>query len=227
MTPDEVRPAEREALAGFGADDPLKPKETTRPWYKRWPLWGGVAAAVLIASVVSDLPQHSSQRQKVSTDAAITKQIATGIHDCTYATTQAFAIYKAYTAGTFPAADRSLVPGYLKTDLQACTFANTAIFGMSTITTPSTPAGRDLGAIVTTTLEWATSDAVGAIGAIEVLVSHPHDAKALADLARRERSLASDRALAERQRSEAERALGGAPLPSLGLPVLPSPRSSP
>lgn len=199
---------------GTGPDHPHR-----RPWYKRWPLWAGVVAVVLVASVISDLPQHASNVDQADAAASIMTEINTDIHPCAYAVTQAFSIYHGVVSGTLSASDRRFIPGYLHDDQQACSYADTAIFGMSTITVPDSAAGRDLGNVITTVLEWSTSDGVGAIVDIETLVNHPGDAAARRDLSRRARRLESDRALAEAERLHAVQALGAhVPFPALVLP---------
>ncbi len=198
-----------------------RPPRRHRPWYRRWAIWAVIVAVIAGATVVSDLPQPQSLRQQATVAAGVVKEIATGVHPCAYAVSQSFSIYRGYTDGTFPKADRGLVPQYLSEDQQACSFENTAIFGMSTITVPSSPAGVHLSALVDTALEWSTSDANGAIVAIRTLVDHPTNPKALKELASRERSLASDHSRARRELRAAERDLGGAQLPGVGLPTLP------
>lgn len=203
---------------GFGPDSP----SGERPWYKRWPLWTAVIVAVIAASVVSDLPQRSTVRDQTTVAAAVLSEINTDMHPCAFATTQAFSIYSGAVKGTFTASDRSLIPGYLSDDLKACSFGDQSIFSLSTITVPTSPAGRDLGSIIKTELEWSTSDSVWAIQDIETLVDKPHDRSLLGDLSLRAHRLASDRALAEQQRHEAEDALDHAKLPALNLPKLPT-----
>lgn len=197
-----------------------------RPWYRRWAVWVAAAVVVVGVSIVADLPTPQNLHQQASTAAAVVKEIVTGLHPCEYAATQSFTIYRRYVHGTFPQADRSYVPQYLREDQQACSFENTAIFGMSTITVPNSAAGARLNAIIKTTLDWATSDANGAIVDIQTLVVHPTDEKALRNLAKREHALAGDRATAVNDLRAAERDLHGSALPSLELPALSAPTTS-
>lgn len=203
----------------FDVGDPASGR---RPWVKRWPLWAAVIVAVIAASVVSDLPQHSTVHDQVVAASAIVTEINTDMHACAYATTQAFSIYRGVVKGTFSPSDRALVPGYLSDDLKACSFADQSIFSLSTITVPTSPAGQHLGSVIKTVLEWSTSDSVWAIQDIETLVKRPHDRALLGDLSLRAHRLASDRAAAEQQLRRAAAALGHAPLPALDLPNLPT-----
>jgi hypothetical protein len=207
-------------------DDPEPSNRRHRPWYRRWPIWAGVAAVVAAASVISDLPQRSTLQDRVSSAASVVKQVNTDVHPCTFAASQSFSIYHGITTGTFPAAERGFIPGYLRDDQQACSFASGTIYGMSTITLPNSSVGNDLSSLIKAELEWATSDAVGAIVDIATLVKHPGEAKALRDLAKRERLLASDRATAEGQLRAAERTLQNSALPALNLPRLAAPPHS-
>lgn len=204
-------------------DDPEPSRRRHRPWYRRWPVWAAVAVVVAGASVISDLPQRASLQDKVSSAASVVKQVNSDVHPCAYAAYQSFSIYHGISTGTFPASDRGYVPGYLRDDQQACSFASGTIYGMSTITLPNSNVGNDLSSLIKAELEWSTSDAVGAIVDIATLVKTPGDTKARQDLDKREQRLASDRATAEGQLRSAERTLQNSPLPALNLPKLPVP----
>lgn len=199
-----------------------------RPWYRRWALWIVVLAAVIIAAVVSDIPSPQNVKQQATAVAGVVREISTGVHACEYAVSEAFrTFYGPAKNGTLSASSRSFAHQYLSQDQQACSFENTGIFGMATITVPNSPAGEHLSAMIKTVLEWSTSDANGAIVDIQTLVTHPTDRTALQDLATRERLLASDRAKAEGDLHAAEAALQGEALPSIGLPAFPDPAASP
>lgn len=203
--------------------DPFtRPHRRHRPWYRRWAIWAVAGAVVVAATVVSDLPQPETIAQQVTVAAGVVREIATGVHPCKYAVSEAFTTFLLpSTDGTLPKVSRGFAHQYLSEDEQACSFENTQIFSMSTITVPNSPAGARLSALIKTVLEWSTSDANGAIVAIETLVQHPTDTKALQDLAARERQMATDRAAAGRELRDAERDLHGAVLPGIGLPAEP------
>lgn len=203
---------------GFTTATPRRP----RPWYRRWPFWVIVAVVVVAASVLSDLPTAQNTAQQATVAAGVVKEIATGVHPCAYALSEAFTTFLLpATSGTLSKASRGFARQYLSEDQQACSFESTSIFGMSTITVPNSPTGGRLSALIKTVLYWATSAANGAIVAIQTLVDHPTDAEALHNLASRERSLASDRAAAERELRGAENDLHGTALPGVGLPQEP------
>jgi hypothetical protein len=230
VTTSEDRLGTGSATPGWDAKSPggrwIDPTAPKAPWYRRWWLLAvAVVVVVVVASVVSDLPRPNSVATKVAMTATVLKQVNTDIHPCAFAAAQSFSAYDQLKAGTFPSGDKSLVPTYLSDDQRACSFEDQSIYSISTITVPNIPAGPDLSALIHSVLQWTTADAIGAIIDIETLVKHPDDAKASRDLAKRERSLASIRALAERQRHAAATTLGTAPLPALGLPRLPDPTS--
>ncbi len=234
--PPDVHPATPAPSEGNGhgpvdgpVDEPLDLPFTgsshrRRPWYRRWVIWAVVVAVIVGATVVSDLPQPQTVQQQVTVAAGVVREISTGVSPCIYAVKEAFYTFLLPArSGTLSKSGRGIAHEYLSEDQQACSFESTSIFGMSTITVPSSPAGAHLSTLVKTALDWATSDANGAIVAIRALVDRPTDAKALHDLASRENDLAADRATAERELRAAERDLNGAKLPSLGLPALPVP----
>ena len=72
---------------------------------------------------------------------------------------------------------------------------------------------------------WTTSDALRAIEDVQTLMVHPGDRPVLANLAKEESELASDRAEALRQEAAAERALS-THLPPVDLPAISSGTSS-
>jgi hypothetical protein len=205
-------------------DDPERPPR--RPWYRRWVFWVGVVVVIGGAAAISDLPQHSTLTERVSAAATVVKQVNTDVHPCTFATAQAFSIYHGMTTGTFPAGDRGFVPGYLRDDERACTFASGTIYGMSTITLPNSTIGDDFSALIKAELQWSTSDAAAAMVDIRTLLKTPRNEAALKDLAKREKLLAHDRATAETQLRAVEHALEDSALPALNLPNLPVPSRS-
>ena len=193
-----------------------------RRWYRRWITWAAVVVVAVVAVVLADFPTHQNVSQRASDIAGVVQEISTDVHPCAFAVNEAFrTFYEPARNGTLSQTSRAFSHQYLDEDQQACSFENTAIFSMSTITVPNTPAGERMGELIKTVLEWATSDANGAILDIQTLLARPSDAKALHDLAVRERRLAADRASAERTLRRAESELGGQALPGLGLPRLP------
>ncbi|MGH9108546.1 MAG: hypothetical protein ACRDY3_03605, partial [Acidimicrobiales bacterium] len=104
---------------------------------------------------------------------------------------------------------------------RACSFTDQSVVTLGTLTLPQTKAGRDLSTVVRATLVWETSDALGCIEDIQTLEAHPADAAAKANLAKEERLIASDRALAMHEMQRVNRDLGGAHIRGPRLPQLP------
>lgn len=206
-----------------GGRDPFA-APPARPWYRRP---GAIAAAVIVvvvgAAVVADLPQHSTRAQQASTIASVLKSINTDIHSCTFAASEAFTIHHKESAGSLTPSELANVSGYLRDDQVACSMTDQSVVELGTLTLPQTPAGRQLGTAIRGVLEWESSDAVAAIEDLQTLHQQPHDPTALADLAKQERLLATDRGVANKAVRAASRDLGGAHIGTLALPRLPSP----
>jgi hypothetical protein len=206
---------------------PMPPLERRRPWYARpWVL----AAAVVVlgggAAVIVDLPHHITKVQQVKEAAAVVKSVDSSIRPCVYAVAQAFTLYHEDTAGMLNASQRSQLPKLVSDDAKACSFTNTSIallgtdvFG--TLTLSSTPAARDLTAMVDSVLDWESSDAQAAIVDIRALIATPGDTKVAAQLATRERLLAKVRAAADADVDRARRTLATTHVPYPALPRLP------
>lgn len=194
-----------------------------RPWYRRrGVLAAGVVAVLVVVTVVTDLPQHASPRQQAASADAVVKAVNTDVHPCTFAVKETFQLYADESKPWVSADDKARIPRMMTDDQSACSFTNSTIFALATITTPGSAAGRDIGDVVNTVTLWVTSDALAAIEQIQALTAHPGDAGARARLAREERLLASDRAKAEADVTAAEHVLG-ARLTRPDLPRLPVP----
>ncbi len=205
------------------------PPPTRRPWFVRpWVLLLAVVVLGGGAAVLVDLPHHTTKVARVKEAAAVVDSIDSSIHECAYAVAQAFAFYHEDRAGTLSTSERAQLPGLVNDDAKACSFANTSvallgtdIFG--TLTLSSTPAARDLTAMVDSVLDWEATDALAAVEDIRSLIAHPGDAAAAAALAVRERDLAKDRAAADADIQRARRELGTSHVPYPALPRLPQP----
>jgi hypothetical protein len=117
---------------------------------------------------------------------------------------EAFEIWGDQSAHTLSASDRKLSASLLRDDQNACSFTNETIFDLSNIEVPGSPAGKDMGELVATSVLWTTSDALRAIEAIQVLMLNQHDAQAQSLLVKAERAMAADRraSLAEMARAD-------------------------
>ncbi|MGA2529669.1 MAG: hypothetical protein ABSG36_10965 [Acidimicrobiales bacterium] len=193
----------------------------TRPWYRRRALLVGLCTIVVLAvTVISDLPVHGSNAANISAGKGVMTEINTDIAPCAFAAQESFEIRARQLAGSLTAADRQQAPGLLRQDLAACSFTDDSIYELSSIEVPGSTAGKRLGDLVTTATEWATSDALGAIGDLETLLTHPSNKSAKRDLAVRERTLAADRAAARGDVSAADQILGTR-LEEPDMPALP------
>lgn len=203
-------------------DDPFAPPPP-KPWYRRsTAVAGAVLLAVAAIAVVADLPTHATQRDHVSTITAEINAINKDIRPCSYAVKQAFSIYRHDVRGQMTAHQTSQAEGLLRDDQNTCTFTNQSVINLGTITLPQTSAGLQLSGVVKSVLVWETSDGAGAIDDVQTLLANPTDAKAVADLRKRERLLASDRAESRTATAAVDKALGGAHVPPPVLPQLPT-----
>jgi hypothetical protein len=193
------------------------------PWYRRRSVaLGGAVLAVVAAAVIVDLPHQASHSTQVAGNASVISQLNADVQPCVYGVDQTFAIYRAQAHHSVPASDRGKLPDLLRDDQNACAFTNSSIYDLANMEVAGSTAGKHLNNIVSTVTLWASSDALGAIEAIQTLMSKPADRSALAALGRDEKLLASDRAEAEAQLKAADAALA-ATLPALVLPTLPRP----
>ncbi|HET9091735.1 MAG TPA: hypothetical protein VFN50_04960 [Acidimicrobiales bacterium] len=199
---------------------PPTPEGALLPWYRRrgW-FVGGAAAVVVAATVLTDLPQHASKAVQASEDTSIVKEINTDVKGCAFALNESLTIHRDLVAHRVKAKDRPLIPGLLRDDQVACSFANSDIFNLSNVEVPGSGASRYLQAMVGTITTWATADAMVAIEAVQKSWAGGSGTAAGASLARAGRNLAHDRALAESELQSAEQLLS-ARLPPLVLPAV-------
>ena len=196
------------------------------PWYRRRTVLAVVVIVILVViTVITDIPEHSSLKDQAKTERAVLKAVDVDIHPCTFSIEQAFTLYTDGRNPTEAASNRARIPRLMATDAAACSFSNSTVLGLSTITEPGSAAGHDMGDAVSTVTLWVTSDALAAIDQLELLNSNPHDAKARADLDKEERLLASDRTKADADVAAVNRQLHSH-LPNPALPRLPDPGSS-
>jgi len=192
-------------------------------WYRRRaPLLAIGVVVVVVITVLSDIPVHSSKSQEITAERGVMSEINSDIGPCALGAHETFEIWDGEVSGTLSAADRAAAPGLLRDDQAACSFTNDSIFQLSDVEVPGSAAGKHLGALVGTATLWATSDALGAIEDVQTLVAHPDDAAARRDLATKERAAAADRQAALADTAAADRILGVL-LAAPDLPALPSP----
>jgi hypothetical protein len=168
------------------------------PWYRRRGVIVAASIALVLAiTVITDLPTHSSRATDIQSANAVIKEVNSDIAPCVFAVREAFTIYGDQVRNSLTAADRSHTPALLTDDQTACSLTDESIFNLSDVEVPGSAAGKQLGKMVGSVTLWATSDALGAVDAIQTLSVHPTNASARAALARDRRNLASDRAAAE------------------------------
>ena len=203
-------------LEGIIAESPPPP-----PWYKRvWVLATAAVVVVVAASVIVDLPSHTTVATDIADQTSTMHQINADVGGCAFAVQETFTIYQDMKTGHLSASDRSSVPSMLRDDQSACSFTNSDIFDLSNVETTGSPAGRNIGQVVSVSTLWVTSDALAAIEDIQTLFGNSGTSSTVADLTRQEAQLAKDRTEADGYVLAADRILG-AKLPLPGLPSLP------
>lgn len=214
--PEPPLPHDPFTLEGIIAQKPERPV-----WYRRgWVLVAAAVTALIVASVLVDLPANTTAATDTADQAAIMKQINTALAGCSFGVKETFSIYQSQRAGTLSSSDRSVIPGMLRDDQSACSFTSSSIYDLSNVQGTGTPAGKNIGLVVDVATLWATSDALAAIEDIQTLSTDPANARALADLSGREAALAQGRSQAFADVQAAEHILHGK-LPMPDMPDLP------
>jgi hypothetical protein len=215
--PNAPLPNDPFTMEGIIAQPRVKPV-----WYRRgWVLASGVVAALVVASVLVDLPSHTTVATDTADQTAIMQQINTGLAGCSFGVKETFTIYQDQRAGSLTASDRALTPSMLRDDQSACSFTSSSIYDLSNVQGTATPAGKDIGQVVNVATLWSTSDALAAIEDIQTLWTDPTNAQTLADLRKRQAALAKDRTQADDYVAAADRILH-ASLPMPDMPELPA-----
>lgn len=195
-----------------------------RPWYRRtWFFVLVIAAVVVGASVIADLPHQTTPTELAAQATTLVKSVDGDIRTCTYSVQQTYTIYGRQVDGTLTGSQRAQVPSLLSQNEQACSFANQAVVDLGTITVPSGAAGSDLNNMITSVEVWMTSDAVAAMHDMGTLITHPGNPAAAKDLRHQETLLRKDRAKADNAISQAQRTLNGGHIPDPSLPKTPRP----
>lgn len=209
-------PSDPFTLEGIIAQEPVKPV-----WYKRaWVLATGAVVAVVVASVLVDLPSKTTVATDTADQTAVMKQINSAIAGCSFGVAETFTIYQALQKHSLSASNKAETPSMMRDDQSACSFTSSSIFDLSNVQGTGTAAGKNIGQVVNVATLWATSDALGAIEDIQTLTANPGDATALADLSKRQVALAQGRTQARNYVLAADRILN-ARLPMPDMPALP------
>jgi hypothetical protein len=176
-------------VSGPATAEPWPPPTPDRPapavtWYKR--RWFLVTTAVLIVvaiAVITDLPTPTSNADDAQAETTIISQINTDVAPCVYSVREAMLIYVDHRSGSLPATSKAQVPSLLRDDEDACSLTDASVFDLSDIDVIGTPAGKRIADAVAISTNWVTSDALGVVDSIVVLLAHPRDRQALAQLA--------------------------------------------
>ena len=200
--------------------DPSAVPKKVPIWERRRGLVIGLAvAAVIVITVLSDLPVSTSRASDISAERSVMSEVNTDLAACAYAINQAVGIWNLDASHQLTPAQRAPTPGLLSDDQSACSFTNEDIFDLSNVQVPQTTAGKQLGQMVASATLWTTSDALRAIEDVQMLMNDPSKQAALHNLATAESQLATDRGTALAQEKAADRALDTR-LPPVDLPVV-------
>jgi hypothetical protein len=198
--------------------DPSAVPKKVPIWERRRGLVIGVAvAAVILITVLSDLPVSTSRASDIGAERSVMSEVNTDLAACAYAINQALGIWNLESTHQLTPAQRAPAPGLLSDDQSACSFTNEDIFDLSNVQVPQTTAGKQLGQMVASATLWTTSDALRAIEDVQTLMNDPSKQGALHNLATAESQLAMDRGSALAQEKAADRALD-THLPRVDLP---------
>ncbi len=186
-----------------------EPERSTTRWYKRRGFLVAVGVVVVVgAAVISDLPTPTSPASDTKVENAVIKEINADVAPCLFSVREALTLYGDETSGTLSSAHRAQIPALLRDDQTACSYTNDNIFQLSEIDVPGSAAGKQVSQAVNTVTVWATSDALGAIEAIQTLTARPGDRKARSQLHHQEGLLAEERDKATAEIDAAGHALG-------------------
>jgi hypothetical protein len=191
-------------------------------WYRRpWFLITAAVVVTLAISIVTDLPHHITPAQDAADQNGVVTEINNDLQPCILGVSQSFGFFRDFTAGRLSADQiKGIVKPYLQQNQTACSFASGPVYDLTNnIAIVHSAAGREVQKVLAKVVTWATSDGDGSIKDIETLIARPGDAKALADLGRRETFLAQDREAALVYLDRASQTLG-LPLRALKLPSL-------
>ncbi len=181
-------------------------------WQRRRGLSIGILVlAILVITVLTDLPTGTSRASDVSAERSVMTEVNADLSSCALAVHQAVGIWTLQSAHKLTAADRAPTPGLLSDDQTACSLTNESIFDLANIEIPGTAAGKHLRQMAASALLWSTSDALQVIEDVATLMGNPNDPSVRADLTKSQAGLDADRAKAIAQERAADRALQTAP----------------
>jgi hypothetical protein len=155
---------------------PFEPPSEDRgaPWYRhRAVLLGAAVVVILAVAVITDLPTPASPGSQVSTANAFIAEVNSDLAPCDYALGEAYGFRADQLHGTLTTSDAAQVPGLLRDDEMACSYAGPTIPDLTGIESPGTVANGQLGQLLSIATQWATYDALSAVDEIQELFEHP------------------------------------------------------
>lgn len=188
--------------------------------HRRKGLWVLLAVGIVVfvaAAVVTDLPVGSSRASNLANAKSVISEIASDVAPCTHAVNEGVGLYLDVAAGTLTATERAEVPGLAKDDYAACSFTEDGINDLAGIEEPNSSVGDRLNQLASQALSWCSSDGMGTLYYINILVSRPGDTVERTRLETSERELDSERASIEETLTDIAHLLHTTSLPHLDL----------
>ena len=178
------------SLAELGLDDDA-PKPA---WYKRraWLLTIGVVA-VLGSVVALDYPHRTTHAQQLADAKSLVTQIKGDVTACNFGLNEATTVYRDAAYGHLTSQQKGEVPHLLQDDLTACSYTNSQVYSLDTISIPRNLARTQLTNVAASTSTWAFPDAASYIENLAALDKNPANSKARGQLRSEEVALANER----------------------------------
>ncbi|MDA8391603.1 MAG: hypothetical protein M0Z87_02170 [Actinomycetota bacterium] len=178
------------SLSELGLDE-ASPKPV---WYKRraWLLAIGIVA-VLGTVVALDYPHRTTHAQQLADAKSFLAQIKGDVTACNFGLNEATTVYRDAAYGHLTAQQRGEVPHLLQDDLTACSYTNSQVYSLDTISVPRNLARTQLTNVAASASTWAFPDAATYIENLAALDKNPANAKARSQLRPEEVALARER----------------------------------
>lgn len=187
-----------------------------RSWHhRRTLLAAGAVVAVLGVSVLSDLPRTDTPALRRQDLAGFVTSLGAQVAQCSAGVHDALAAYGDATASP-PKLPMSTAASYVQDGIDACSFINSGVVGLSSQQAPRTVLGLGVGSLPAQVGLWASFDAFSMLQDLKVVVAHPGDAAARRRYLAQVSALDQRRARVEQIVTSAE-ARAGAPRSDLAL----------
>ncbi len=189
------------------------------PLYRR--PWFLIVLAIIVVvgvSVITDLPNHISNKQDITAQNDVIGQINADVDPCVYSIEQSFYYYNQNAAGKLTSGELAQVPAQLVGDQTSCSFASGAVYDLTNnIQVLDTKAGKRIDSMLSVIVSWVTADALQAIEDIQNLFIRPGQEKLVKDLTKVQLVLSKDRILVLNYLHQADKILSTV----LKRPILP------